>query len=82
MPLFMDVHDLGDAVGIDEVAKAHVADLAEQDKHDEISPLLGRRGARQDLLPCRSALRRRGCHRPPRAHGLVAQEIHEVREGS
>ena len=34
MPLFMDVHKLGDAVGIDDVAKAHMADLQEQDKYD------------------------------------------------
>lgn len=33
MPLFMDVHSLGDSVTMDDVAKAHQADLATQGAH-------------------------------------------------
>src|SRR4051794_38561200 len=33
MPLFMDVHALGDGVTMDDVAKAHQADLAHQGEH-------------------------------------------------
>ena len=34
MPLFMDVHHLGDGVTQDAVAKAHLADLQTQDRYD------------------------------------------------
>ena len=30
MPLFMDVHNLGNGVSMDDVAQAHQADLATQ----------------------------------------------------
>jgi Protein of unknown function (DUF4242) len=33
MTLFMDVHSLGDAVSLDDVAKAHGADLETQDAY-------------------------------------------------
>ena len=34
MPLFMDVHNLGDPVALNDVAHAHAADLQHQDVHD------------------------------------------------
>ncbi len=34
MPLFMDVHNLGDPVTLNDVAHAHAADLQHQDAHD------------------------------------------------
>ena len=34
MPLFMDIHSLGDGVTMDAVAQAHQADLATQGPHD------------------------------------------------
>jgi hypothetical protein len=83
MPLYMDVHDLGDAVGIEDVAKAHMADLAEQEKHgvdyqrywvDEAQ------GKIFCLVEAPSAEAAATVHRE--AHGLVADEIYEVREGS
>jgi hypothetical protein len=83
MPLFMDVHDLGDAVAIDDVAKAHMADLAEQDKYgvnylrywvDEAN------GKIFCLAEAPSAEAAATVHRE--AHGLVAQQIFEVKEGS
>lgn len=83
MPLYMDVHDLGDAVGIEDVAKAHMADLAEQDKHDVkylrywVDEANGKIFC---LAEAPSADAASTVHRE--AHGLVAQEIYEVKEGS
>ncbi len=34
MPLFMDIHHLGDRVRHDDVGKAHMADLQTQDRYD------------------------------------------------
>ena len=34
MPLYMDVHNLDGAVSVDDVAKAHLADLEKQGAHD------------------------------------------------
>lgn len=34
MPLFMDVHEFDDGVAMDDVAKAHLADLQTQPAHD------------------------------------------------
>ena len=33
MPLYMDVHRLDGGVSVDDVAKAHMADLQTQDKY-------------------------------------------------
>lgn len=83
MPLYMDVHDLGDPVGIDDVAKAHMADLAEQDKYD-VKYLRYWVDEAQGKIFCLAEAPSAGAaatvHRE--AHGLVAQEIYEVREGS
>lgn len=83
MPLFMDVHDLGQAVGIDEVAKAHMADLQTQDKYDVkylrywVDEANGKIFC---LAEAPSGDAASTVHRE--AHGLVAQQIYEVREGS
>ena len=34
MPLFMDVHEIEGGVAMDDVAKAHLADLQAQAAHD------------------------------------------------
>jgi hypothetical protein len=82
MPLFMDVHNLGDAVSIDDVAKAHAADLEHQDDHgvhylrywvDE------GQGKIFCLVDAPDAEAANTVHRE--AHGLVADEIHLVTEG-
>jgi hypothetical protein len=83
MPLFMDVHSLGDAVGIDDVAKAHMADLQEQDRYDVkylrywVDEANGKIFC---LAEAPSAEAASTVHRE--AHGLVAQEIYEVQEGA
>jgi len=83
MPLFMDVHELDGAVTMDDVAKAHQADLAHQGQYD-VSYLrywVDEAGGRIFCLveaPDTEAANR--VHRE--AHGLVADEIHAVQEGS
>ena len=83
MPLFMDVHNLGDGVTMDEVAKAHPADLATQGPHgvnylrywvDEA------KGQIFCLVEAPDAEAANTVHRE--AHGLVADKIYQVREGS
>jgi len=83
MPLFMDVHSLGDGVTMDDVAKAHTADLAMQGTYgvnylrywvDED------KGQIFCLVESPDAETAHTVHRE--AHGLVADAIYEVREGS
>nr|MCW2728015.1 putative gualylate cyclase protein [Aeromicrobium sp.] len=82
MGLFMDVHHLEDAVTIDDVKKAHAADLETQDAHgvnyrsywvDEAN------GTIFCLVDAPDAEAANTVHRE--AHGLVADEIHLVVEG-
>ena len=82
MPLFMDVHSLGE-VSLADVAKAHEADLAIQGQHD-VSYLRYWVDERQGKIFCLceapNAEAANTVHRE--AHGLVAEEIYEVQEGS
>lgn len=83
MPLFMDVHHLGDGVTQDDVAKAHLADLQTQDPYD-VRYL--RYWVDEDqgtvfcLVDAPSEDAANTVHRE--AHGLVADELHAVTEGS
>jgi hypothetical protein len=83
MPLYMDVHALGDGVTMDDVAKAHQADLATQAEYgvdyqrywvDE------QKGQIFCLVEAPDAETAHTVHRE--AHGLVADEIYQVQEGS
>ena len=83
MPLFMDVHNLGGPVTVDDVAKAHAADLETQGDHDVhylrywvVSPP----GKIFCLVDAPDAERANTVHRE--AHGLVADEIFAVAEGA
>jgi hypothetical protein len=82
MPLFMDVHHLDGAVTIDDVAKAHQADLAHQGDHDVqylrywVDEAAGQIFCLVDAPDAEAA---NTVHRD--AHGLVAQEIYTVKEG-
>ena len=83
MPLYMDVHRLGDQVAFDDVAKAHLADLQHQDKYDVKYLRYWVDEARGEifcLVEAPSAEAASTVHRE--AHGLVAAEVHLVREGS
>jgi hypothetical protein len=82
MPLFMDVHHLEGGVSIDDVAKAHQADLATQGDHDVqylrywVDESAGKIFC---LVDAPSAEDAHTVHRD--AHGLVADEIYSVQEG-
>ena len=82
MPLYMDIHDLGQ-VTMADVAKAHDADLQAQGDHgvqylrywvDEA------KGKVFCLVDAPSADAANTVHRE--AHGLVADAIYEVQEGA
>ena len=83
MPLYMDVHNLGDGVTLDAVAQAHQADLQTQGKHD-VSYLRywvsESHGTVFCLVEAPSAAAASTVHRE--AHGLVADQVLEVQEGS
>ncbi|SEP80011.1 DUF4242 domain-containing protein [Microlunatus flavus] len=84
MPLFMDVHrSLPEGATFDDVAGAHEADLATQERFG-VSYLRywvdERAGQVFCLVDAPSAEAAADVHRE--AHGLVADEIFPVREGS
>jgi len=83
MPLFMDVHSIEGGIDVREVAKAHMADLRTQGKYavrylrywvDETE------GTVFCLVEAPSIDAAAAVHRE--AHGLVADEIYQVQEGS
>ena len=83
MPLFMDVHTIDGGVQVDDVAKAHTADLQTQGAYD-VKYL--RYWVNEDagkifcLVEAPSAGAASTVHRE--AHGLVADEVYRVQEGS
>ena len=83
MPLYMDVHSLASAVTSEEVGKAHQADPQTQGSYD-VSYLHylvdGERGKIFCLVQAPTADAAATVHRE--AHGLLAEEIYQVQEGS
>jgi hypothetical protein len=83
MPLYMDVHSLDGPVTMDDVAKAHAADLEIQGDHD-VSYLRywvdEAQGTIFCLVEAPDAESANTVHRT--AHGLVADEVHPVQEGA
>ena len=83
MPLFMDVHEIAGGVSMDDVAKAHLADLQAQGAYD-VRYL--RYWVDEDngqvfcLVEAPTAQAAADVHR--QAHGLVADRIYQVQEGS
>jgi hypothetical protein len=83
MPLYMDVHDIDGGVTVGDVAKAHLADLQKQGEYD-VKYL--RYWVNEDqgkifcLVEAPSATAANTVHRE--AHGLVADAIYQVQEGS
>ena len=83
MPLFMDVHEIDGGVAMDDVAKAHLADLQMQAAYDVrylrywVNESAGRVFCLVEA-PSREAAA--NIHRE--AHGLVADHISEVQEWS
>jgi Protein of unknown function (DUF4242) len=83
MPLFMDVHTIDGGVTVDDVAGAHMADLQTQDQYDV--KYLRYWVNEEDgkvfcLVDAPSADAAATVHKE--AHGLVADEIYPVHEGS
>jgi Nickel responsive protein SCO4226-like len=82
MPLYLDVHTMPGGVAMDDVAKAHKADLQTQGGYD-VSFLRywvdEKHGKVFCLVEAPSADDASAVHRE--AHGLVADEIFQVQEG-
>jgi hypothetical protein len=83
MALFMDVHHMPGPVGLSEAAAAHAADLETQDGYD-VRYLRywvdEQRGKIFCLVDAPDSEAANVVHRE--AHGLVADEIYPVTEGS
>jgi hypothetical protein len=83
VPLFMDMHDIVGGVTMEDVAKAHLADLKTQVGHDVrylrywVAEDNGRVFC---LVEAPSAEAAADVHRE--AHGLVAEHIFRVQEGA
>ncbi|HET6910334.1 MAG TPA: DUF4242 domain-containing protein [Mycobacteriales bacterium] len=83
MPLYLDVHTIDGGVSVDDVAKAHLADLQTQASYD-VKYL--RYWVNEDqgkvfcLVEAPSAVAATTVHRE--AHGLVADDVYQVQEGS
>ena len=83
MPLYMDMHTIDGGVTAADVAKAHMADLQTQGRYDVrylrywVSEPEGRVFC---LVEAPSSQAASAVHRE--AHGLVAQHVFEVKEGS
>ena len=83
MPLYMDVHRLDGPVTVEDVAKAHAADLQTQEPYD-VSYLRywvdEPKGTIFCLVEAPTVDAAATVHRE--AHGLVADDIYQVQEGS
>ena len=83
MPLFMDVHHMDGGVSLDDVKQAHQADLATQEGRD-VNYLRywvdEKNGKIFCLVDAPSADAANSVHRD--AHGLVADDIYPVQEGT
>ena len=82
MPLFMDVHSLGDGVTLEDVAQAHQADLATQGPYG-VSYLRywvdDSKGQIFCLVEAPDVDAANTVHQE--AHGLVADALYQVQEG-
>jgi hypothetical protein len=83
MPLYLDVHTIEGGVAADDVAKAHLADLQTEGAYD-VRYLRywvdEQQGKVFCLVEAPSAEAAATVHRE--AHGLVADEVFQVQEGS
>lgn len=83
MPLYMDVHTINGGVSADDVAQAHMADLQIQGQFD-VRYLRywvnEQHGKVFCLVEAPSADAAASVHR--QAHGLIADDVFQVQEGS
>ena len=83
MPLYLDEHTMPGGVSAGDVAQAHLADLQTQADHDVryLRYWVDETGGKVFcLVEAPTAEAAETVHR--QAHGLVAQTIYEVQEGS
>ena len=83
MATFMDVHNMEGGVSAEDVAKAHQADVETQEKYgvNYKSYWVDEKGGKIFcLVDAPDAETAHTVHRE--AHGLVADEIYEVKEGA
>ena len=83
MPLYLDVHSFDGGVTADDVARAHLADLQTQGKYDVRYLrywVAEQPGKVFCLVEAPSAAAASTVHRE--AHGLVAEDVFQVREGA
>jgi len=83
MPLYMDIHTITGGVAVDDVAKAHMADLQTQGKYD-VQYLRYWVDEREGKVFClvEAPSADAACTVHTEAHGLVADEVYQVQEGS
>jgi Protein of unknown function (DUF4242) len=83
MPLYMDVHTIAGGVSADDVAKAHMADLQTERDYDVrylrywVNEENGKVFCLVEAPSVDAAV---AVHRE--AHGLLADEVYQVQEGS
>jgi hypothetical protein len=83
MPLYMDIHNIEGGVSAEDVAEAHRKDLETQGEHGvnyKSYWVDAKAGKIFCLVEAPDADAAHTVHRE--AHGLVADEIYEVQEGS
>jgi hypothetical protein len=83
MPLYMDVHNIEGGVSATDVADAHMKDLQKQPKHGvnyKSYWVAEEEGKIFCLVEAPNLEAANIVHRE--AHGLVADEVYEVQEGS
>ena len=83
MPLYMDIHHIDGGVTVEDVSKAHEADLQRQGEHD-VNYLRywvdEQNGKIFCLVDAPTSTAANTVHRE--AHGLVADHVFQVQEGS
>ena len=83
MPLFMDVHQIDGGVSMDDVAKAHLADLQAQGAYDvRYLRYWVDEGNGQVFCLVEAPTPQAAADVHRQAHGLVADRIYQVQEGS
>ena len=83
MPLFMDVHQIAGGVSMDDVARAHLADLQAQGAYDvRYLRYWVDEGNGQVVCLVEAPTPQAAADVHRQAHGLVADRIYQVQEGS
>jgi len=83
VPLFMDVHQIAGGVSMDDVAKAHLADLQAQGAYDvRYLRYWVDEGNGQVFCLVEAPTPQAAADVHRQAHGLVADHIYQVQEGS